>query len=198
MKQIALTLIIIISACAVTLAQTFAKIDTTASVVVWKGSKVGGEHHGNLNLKSGKLIIEDQKITGGDFTVDMTTITNSDLTSKKWNKKLVNHLKSGDFFDTKNHPDAYFKINDISTAPSGNAGEYTISGDMTVKGITKPISFPAKVTIKDKLLTAKADVIIDRTAFDIQYKSGSFFDNLGDKLIHDNFELKINLTANLE
>lgn len=173
--------------------QTFAKIenvnvDPNSSKVVWLGKKVTGEHSGEVKIQDGSLTFEGKNFTGGKFTIDMSTITNTDITDKEYNKKLVEHLKGEDFFSTENNKTANFIINSVSKI-KGN--EYTIVGDLTIKGKTSPVTFQATVT-KNK---ARGTLKFDRTTYDIKYGSGKFFQNLGDKMIHDEIQLSIELTA---
>ena len=160
-------------------------IDASKSAIKWKGEKVTGSHFGKVNVKSGKLDMQNGKLVGGKIVVDMTSITNEDLEGE-WNTKLVGHLKSDDFFGVQKHPEATFTI---QRAVEAADGEYTVTGDLTIKGKTNPIKF--KANLKDGVATA--NVTIDRSNYDVRYGSGSFFDNLGDKTIYDNFDLEIKL-----
>jgi polyisoprenoid-binding protein YceI len=167
-------------------------VDVNQSSITWIGRKVTGEHTGKIKIASGKLIADAKALKGGDFTIDMTTITCTDLTGE-YMEKLLGHLKSDDFFSIEKNPVSKFEITNVSK-PTKNMA--TITGNLTIKGITKVISFPAFITIKGKTLKAEAKkVIVDRTQFDIRYGSKSFF-NLGDKAIDNDFELSINLLAN--
>ncbi|WP_299702444.1 YceI family protein [uncultured Pontibacter sp.] len=167
------------------------------SDITWNGKKVGGEHSGNINLQNGELVVADNQVVGGEFTIDMASITNTDLTDAKYNSDLVGHLKSDDFFGVEKHPTATFKINSISPIADAAAGQpnYNVEGDLTIKGKTNPVSFPATVNVENGVATAKADVIVDRAKYDVRYGSNSFFDNLGDKAIEDNFTVSLDITA---
>lgn len=160
-------------------------VNPSKSEIKWTGKKVTGSHYGTVNVKSGKLDMNAGKLVGGKIVVDMTSIACNDLEGE-WNGKLVGHLKSDDFFGVANHPEAVFTI---QRAVEAAAGEYTVTGDLTIKNITHPIKF--KANLKDGVATTK--VTIDRSKYDIRYGSGSFFDNLGDKTIYDEFELEISL-----
>ncbi len=169
------------------------KVNPGLSTLKWKGSKViGSSHTGNIKLKSGTLLMESDKLKGGNFTIDMTSITNSDIEDKKNRQKLVNHLESDDFFSVKQYPEATFKITSFVDKGDGN---YTINGDLTIKDKTEPISFPAIVMHKDSQVVASAKITFDRSKFDVRYGSGSFFDNLGDKAISDEIEMDVALIA---
>ncbi|MCM4155940.1 YceI family protein [Gramella sp. AN32] len=161
------------------------QVDIKNSTITWKGEKVTGSHHGTINLKSGHFKIEDEKILGGEFVMDMSSITVTDLSGE--NKgKLEGHLKSEDFFGVEKHPSAKLVI--TSAAQKGE-GNYGIVGDLTIKEQTHPITFDLKMDAN----SASTKLTIDRSKYDIRYGSGSFFDNLGDKTIYDNFELDVNL-----
>jgi len=168
------------------------KIDVNKSTVVWTGKKVTGEHTGNIKLKSGVLQHDGKVITGGAFDIDMTTITNTDLTDASYNQKLVGHLKSDDFFGVDKYPVANLKITEI-TYKGGD--QYEIGGDLTIKGKTNKIKFPATVSADGKVLNAKSKITVDRSKYDVKYGSKSFFEGLGDKTIYDDFDLEVNLVA---
>jgi polyisoprenoid-binding protein YceI len=168
-------------------------VNVSESKVVWLGKKVTGEHTGNINLKSGDLVINDGKLSGGSFVVDMNSITNSDIENEEYNGKLVGHLKSDDFFGVEKFPTAKFVIKDVKMQ---TATKYHIKGDMTIKGITHAVEFPAEISVLEDKAVASASITIDRSKYDVKYGSGSFFDNLGDKMIYDDFTLSITLVAN--
>ena len=130
--------------------------------------------------------MDGDKLVGGNFVVDMTTIQVTDLKAGKGKEKLEGHLKSTDFFGVEEHPTA--KLTVKRAARTGNT--YTVTADLTVKNITNPITFD--ITRDGSQMTA--NVTIDRSKFDVRYGSGSFFDNLGDKTIYDDFDLTVNLT----
>lgn len=175
-----------------TLSATTLKLDTKASKLTWYGKKVTGGHDGHLSIKSGEVKFEKENLVGGEFILDMNTITNNDVESPEWKAKLVDHLKSDDFFNVKKFPTAKFTI---KKAEKEKGDTFKITGDLTVKGITHSINFPAKITGSGNIRVADATVKIDRLKWDIKYNSGKFFDakKLGDKLIYDEIELKMNL-----
>ena len=170
------------------------KASPNQSTVKWLGKKVTGEHYGKINVQDAALDIKNGKLTGGKFTIDMNSITCDDLEDEGYNKKLVGHLKSDDFFGVEKFPTASFVITEVKSTGSD---AYNVKGDLTIKGITKQIEFPATVKIDGNTSTAIAKVVIDRSDFDVRYGSESFFDGLGDKMIYDDFELDINLVAAL-
>jgi hypothetical protein len=168
-------------------------VDVNRSEITWLGKKVTGEHHGKIVLKKGGFHFADAQLTGGIFVIDMNTITNEDLKDPGMNEKLVNHLKSDDFFGVAKHPEATLEVTDVE---DHGDGKYHLTGNITIKGITETIEFPAKIEDMGSSYAAEADITIDRSKFDVRYGSGSFFDNLGDKMIYDDFNLKISLVAN--
>lgn len=163
-------------------------VDTKKSNIEWKGKKVSGEHYGNIEIKKGSFTVEDNKITRGTFEVDMLTIDNVDLTSPERNKRLVDHLKSDDFFSVADYPVSTLVI--TSSTPFKN-GEAEVKGNLTIKGETHPVTFVAKENGNGytALLT------IDRTKYNVRYGSGKYFDNLGDNMIYDDFTLDVNLVT---
>lgn len=161
------------------------KVNVEASKISWTGEKLTGSHEGTINLKDGYFEMEDGKLIGGEFRADMTSIIVTDLEGDS-KGKLEGHLNSDDFFGVKDYPTATFVIN---TAAEKSNGVYGISGDLTIKGKTNPIAFDLKMDGN----TATTKLVIDRTKYDIRYGSGSFFDDLGDKTIYDEFTLDIML-----
>ncbi len=163
----------------------------------WKGSKIGGEHVGNIDIKKGELTIANNQVTGGTIVMDMTTISNTDLPDEETQGKLIGHLKSDDFFSVETYPNATFNITSIAPVANAAAGEpnYTVTGDMTIKDKTNQVTFPAYITTENGVTKAKADVTIDRSKFDVRYGSKSFFDNLGDKVISDEFVVTFDVVA---
>ena len=183
LKSLALALVVVLSTLTVT-AQT-KKVDASKSSINWIGKKVTGQHNGTVNMKDGKLVFKGKKLVGGSFNVDMTSLTSTDLTGE-YLGKLNGHLKSEDFFGTEKFPTAtlVFKKAKLKTP-----NVYTIIGDLTIKGITNPITFDL-ATAKN---TAKTTFKVDRTKYDIKYNSASIFSAIGDKAISDDFELAVAL-----
>jgi polyisoprenoid-binding protein YceI len=161
------------------------KIDAAKSTINWVGKKVTGEHSGTVNFQEGNLIFKSGKVVGGNFTVDMTSMTTTDLTGD-WKGKLDGHLKSDDFFGTEKFKTATLVFKKIAAKANG---VYAVTGDLTIKGVTNPITFDLAV----KGNTASTKLTIDRTKYGIKYNSKSFFDSIGDKAIYDDFELNVNL-----
>lgn len=172
--------------------ETTYKVDAQKSNIAWNGKKVTGEHSGNIKLGGGTLLAAGTKISKGSFSINMNSITCTDLQGE-WADKLVGHLKADDFFGVEKFPTSTFVITKV--APAAN-GTVNVSGNLTIKGISKPLSFPATVAVNGNTLTATAKgVKVDRTKYDIRYGSKSFFDSIGDKAIDDEFTLDITLVA---
>lgn len=168
-------------------------VNTAESYIVWKGYKVTGSHNGKVMIKNGELQLDEAgMLTGGGFDIDMTTISCDDLEGE-WADKLIGHLKSDDFFGVANYPTAKFVITNVVSR--GKPGEYKVVGNLTIKETTKEIKFNTVLKETEGKNVATADITIDRSEFDIRYGSGSFFDNLGDKTIYDEFELSVNLVT---
>lgn len=166
-------------------------VDPSKSKIHWTGKKVvGGSHNGELKVKSGELEMKNDQITKGKIVVDMQSLTNTDLEDKEYNAKLVGHLKSDDFFSVEKYPTATF---DVKKATRFNNGKSVIIGEITIKGIKKPVT--AEVTKKNDY-TYTTNITLDRSQFDVRYGSNSFFDNLGDKAIDNNFILEITIATN--
>ncbi|MBK8424842.1 MAG: YceI family protein [Lewinellaceae bacterium] len=168
------------------------KVDTSASIVNWKAYKVTGQHNGSVNLKSGAFQFTDGKLTGGSFEIDVTTIKVLDMQGDMAGK-LEGHLKSDDFFSAAKNPTSTFVITKV--ASRGTPGNYRVTGNLTIKGITKEVKFDATLNVVDGKATGEAFMKIDRTDFNIQYRSGNFFENLGDKTIYDEFDLNVVISA---
>lgn len=169
------------------------QVDVKNSVIEWKGYKVTGKHNGTILIKNGNLDFEGDQLVGGSFEIDMPSITVLDLEGN-WKEKLEGHLKSDDFFGVEAFPVATFKITQVISR--GTPGDYKVVGDLTIKGITKEIKFLTNLQEEGDKVKATADVQIDRSEFNVRYGSGSFFDNLGDNTIYDEFDLTINLVVN--
>ncbi len=163
------------------------EIAGTRSRIEWVGRKVTGSHNGTINVKNGELILNDGKIAGGRFTFDTTSIDVLDITDPDTKAQFTGHLTSDDFFSSQNYPEASFEI----TSATGNH----VVGNLTIKGITHPVAFDTEVIVGDGLLTATARVVVDRTKYDMKFRSGSFFQNLGDTLIFNDFDLYVSIIA---
>ncbi|HIB48792.1 MAG TPA: YceI family protein [Flavobacteriaceae bacterium] len=174
---------VVISATAFTNPMTMKKkIDIKESQIEWKGKKILGSHTGTIQLKDGYLEMDGENLVGGMFTVDMSTITVTDLEGE--NKgKLEGHLKSNEFFGVENHPTSVLVINSATK----DRNTYEVQANITIKGHTEPVTFDLEMGAS----AAQTSFKIDRTKFDIRYGSGSFADNLGDNAISDKFTLDV-------
>lgn len=164
-------------------------VNSEKSTLKWHGKKVTGEHYGNIMLKEGWLEIKDNAITGGTFVIDMTTITCTDLEDAGYNAKLVGHLKSDDFFGVEKFPTAQLVIKETTGFKNGKA---MVKAHLTIKGKTNAIEFEA---VKNGG-NYEAIITVDRSKYDVKYGSSSFFENLGDKVIYDEFTLDVKLVTN--
>ena len=162
------------------------KVNTETSKVTWKGYKFAGSHNGSIALKEGELVFENDKLSSGNFVVDMTSISVDDLEAGKGKEKLEGHLKADDFFGTATHATSSLKFTKV-TATGKNS--YEVVGDLTIKGITKAVTFDMSIYGSK----ATASLKIDRTKYDIHYGSSNFTDTLKDKAIFDEFDLVVDL-----
>ena len=164
-------------------------LDNMNSSIKWTGKEITTKtHYGSLKFKEGKINMKDDKIISGMFIVDMKSINCQDLSGSSKNY-LESHLKSEDFFGVDIYPEASLTI---KSSKRSNNGNYLADGDITIKGITQPVSF--KISFKNN--EAEAKLTFDRTKHNVTYRSGNFFQNLGDKLIYDDIEIKAQLTFN--
>lgn len=173
-------------------AKTSFDVLSNKSILKWTGKKVTGKHFGKVKINKGKLEFEGQDLKGGEFEIDMSSIMVEDLTDKEWNTKLVNHLKSDDFFSVNKHKTAKIVIKDVIF---GKGGTYNVTADLTIKGVTKPVLFDAAVTRTKNQVEAKAKIVFNRTHWNVKYRSGNFFKDLGDKMIYDDVEIDVTLVA---
>jgi polyisoprenoid-binding protein YceI len=168
-------------------------VDVEKSSITWVGKKVTGQHNGTINLKEGSLVMAEGKLTGGSFVIDMTSISNLDMAGKDGQGKLEGHLKSADFFNVAEYPTATLTISNV--VHRGVEGSYKVTADLTIKGITKPVKFNTQISEENGMKVAIADITVDRSDYNVRYGSGSFFENLGDKTIYDEFELSVKLAV---
>jgi polyisoprenoid-binding protein YceI len=191
LTSVALLLLVIISSAfiAPVLKPVTYKVDVEKSTLTWVGKKLTGSHNGTIDLQSGSLQFNGKKLAGGDFAINMTSIKDADKSAK-----LEGHLKADDFFGTDKFATSTFAIKKVA-AGSGNT--VNVTGDLTIKGVTNSITFPAAIVWNaDGSVTASADkVLVDRTKYGIKYRSKGMFPDVGDKMIYDDFELAIKLVA---
>ena len=162
-------------------------VDVEASSLAWKGTKPTGAHNGVVVIKDGDLLVENGKITGGEFEIDMTSIKVLDIPAdNEGNGKLVGHLTSADFFDVATYPTSKFVITNVED----KGGKIHVTGNLTLKDVTKSITIPATVSTENGVTTFESEkFMVNRADFNVKYGSKSFFDNLKDKFIDDNMEL---------
>jgi polyisoprenoid-binding protein YceI len=186
------TLLFTLAFTAFSIVPEVASVNTAESTITWTAKKVTGQHHGKVPITSATLDYQNGKILGGTFEMDMTSLTVEDITDPGMNKKLTDHLKSDDFFSVEKHNKSKFVV---TNAKSTNGKDYELTGDLTIKNITKPVTFPVKVNVAGGKITATGKLTFDRTDYDIKFRSGSYFENLADKMIYDDVELDVKLVA---
>ena len=169
--------------------------EVTDGKVYWAATKVGGAHNGDFTVSKGKLAVENGMVTSGVFMIDITAMTEVTLEGSDMHAKFLGHMQSPDFFDAANHPSGKFTI--VSVEPlEGNAeANYTVKGNLELKGISKSISFPANIAVMEgKVSVVTPKFTINRTEWDMKYKSG-IIGTAADKIIHDDVSLNVQLTA---
>lgn len=172
-------------------------IDYKTSSIQWHGEKVTGSgHDGTIRVSSGQVTVKGGNVASGKVKVDMNGIACTDLADKEMNANLINHLKSEDFFNTVKFPDANFEVVSVTASKDAAGNTHTIKGKLTIKGITKEVSFPAKVSGTDTNVTINGVLTVDRSQYDVRYGSETFFGSLGDQAISNNMRLTFNLIAN--
>lgn len=163
----------------------------TDSRVAWTGSKLNGQHTGTFMIPDGKISVENNKVVSAKVMIDITTLNCTDLEAGKGKEKLEGHLLSPDFFDVEANPKAMFVTTSITDDANGMS---KVTGNLTLMGTTKSITFPAKITVTDTGVDVVSDdFTINRTDFNMKYGSASFFDDLKDKAINDAVGIKITL-----
>ncbi len=170
-------------------------IDPATGLVEWKGFKPTGQHNGTLAIKSGSLYMNENTPVGGEFVIDMQSLKVLDIQDPEFNVKLTGHLRSPDFFDVEANPEAKFVITQIVRSKESKTS-YTLTGNLTIKGISKSVSFVTDVTTEGESFTGSTpEFTIDRAAYDIKFKSKKFFDDLKDDFINDEIALVIKISG---
>lgn len=175
--------------------QANSNIDLEKSQIEWTGKKIAGSHNGTISLISGNLEIENNDIIRGEFVINMNSIICTDIESKESNLRLVNHLKNDDFFSVEKFPTSKIVINKAEKLKENKEGwTHNIYADLTIKGITKEIVFKSKMKTdsKDKR-SVYAEIIVDRSQYDVRYGSTTFFSNLANKAIDNEMFFKVKL-----
>ena len=166
------------------------QIQNASSTVNWTGKKVLGLHTGSINVESGFIDIIDGKIAVGNIKIDMTSIVISDIEDPKTNSDFLAHLQNADFFSVDKFKTAKLEI---TSSVQKEKNTFLINGNLTIRDITHPVSFNANVEVFTDFLHSMGELVINRTMYNIHYGSGKLFDNLGDKLIYDDFVLQFKL-----
>lgn len=174
---------------------TMVAVDTEASVINWIGAKFTGDQHtGTINIADGNLLVEGDQLVGGKFAIDMSTIAVTDETPDGGKAKLVGHLSTGDFFEVEKFPTATFEITSVEAVTGKEDATHSITGNLTMKDITKSITFPAEVRIADNIAAQTTQFVIDRTQWGVMYNSTAA-GALKEKAIKDEIALKITLRS---
>lgn len=160
-------------------------VDNSKSTINWEAKKVVGGHVGHISMKEGTVKVNGNAVTGGTFVIDMPSLECTD------NGRVTGHLKNADFFDVEKFPTATFVISKVD----GSGANARVTGKLTIKGITKDLTFPANIAVNGNTLTTKATVKVDRLEYDIRFRSSRFFADLGDRAIEDEFTLTLDITA---
>jgi polyisoprenoid-binding protein YceI len=174
------------------------EIDIENSIVGWTGRNARYAHHGKITIKAGHISMKDENLVSGELILDMATINDDDLTDDMWRGVLESHLKSSDFFDVENFPEASFKFEVAEKINGAHVGRpnYSVNGSLTIKGVTNPISFLAMIVpMEDGSINGQAHLDFDRTLWNVRYGSEKFFDKLGMHLVNDIVSLELFLVA---
>ncbi len=166
-------------------------VDTTESVLTWKGSMLlaSEDHVGYVYISKGELMMEKGQLVGGTVEIDMNSIEYKDKEDKN---TPVKHLKSSDYFDVEKFPISTIAITKVASV---NSKTIEVTGNLTIKGVTLPVTFPAKMEVNDGILQANGKLIIDRTDWGIRYRSGKFYDDFADQIVSDDIEFHIKIAA---
>ena len=163
-------------------------VDLEKSSIKWVGRKLASSHDGTIQISSGNIEMRGDEFHSAEFIVDMTTIINSDIENEKYRSKLEGHLKNEDFFNVDSFPESKLKVTNSTKL---HDDKYNFKGDLTIKGITHSVDFEGKLIKAENKFSSIIQLVFDRTLWEIQYGSGKFFDDLGDRMILDDVELEI-------
>lgn len=176
------------------------KFQPTQSEVAWKGQNIlGDSHNGTISVKKGEFYVYNGQLLGGHVDIDMTSIVVLDIEDPGMNGRLKGHLESDDFFSVATHPIAIIEFAEFQKIEGAASGEpnYRVLGNLTIKGITHGIAFDAVIDMAENKISAKSDLVFDRSKYEVRFGSGKFFDNLGDNLILDDINLNVEVVAQL-
>lgn len=191
-----LTIALFVSAAVPVVGQATFTVHPPAAKILWKGRQVTGEHSGTIRMQAGTIDWGDQGLVGAEIEMDMTTITDTDM-ERQWAAELEDHLRSPDFFNTTAFSTAAFRTTHVAPIDDAGAGKpnYRVTGDLTIKGITHPVTFDVLAWKDNRTVHAAGTLLFDRTLYDIKFRSGRFFDLLGDRMIDDMVELTFDVTG---
>jgi polyisoprenoid-binding protein YceI len=171
-------------------------LNESASTVYWEGSKPGGRHHGTIEVVNGTALTDGETIVGGTFELDMTSIRNNDIENEGMKQRLLDHLKSEDFFYVEKYPKSSFTITSVQPV-NGDPAMHTVTGDLTIRGNTKQISFPAEISMDDHMIHARTgEITLDRTSWEVNHRSKSIFAQLKDNFIDDQMIVSLDIHLN--
>jgi len=169
-------------------------VDAGNSKMYWRGTKPTGTHDGTINVSGGQFMVADGKVVGGMVEIDMTTIANVDLAADEEKKaQLEGHLKSPDFFNVAEHPKAMLEVTKLEAGEGEN--NYNVSGNLTIKGITHEVTFPAMMMMEEGKMMAKANFKLDRSKWNVTFGSKSFPELLGEVVVSDDMDIVLDLQA---
>lgn len=169
------------------------KVNTRESKVNWLGTKPGGQHNGIVTISEGTIYMKNGELAGGSFVIDLNSIENTDIESETWSKKLVDHLKSEDFFYVEKFPQGIFTITEVANSDGDN---YKLTGNLELRGVIKTIRFNANISFENEVFKASTPkLILDRTQWNIEAMSKSVFTDLKDRYVDDEMQIEIDLVA---
>jgi polyisoprenoid-binding protein YceI len=167
-------------------------VDTTKSEIGWSAKSVSDTHYGKVQLSKASLEFKDSKLVGGAFEINMNTITVEDIKDAKHNSDFIRHITTGDFFQTDQFPTASFKIADVQPI---SESEFIVSGNITIKAITKPIQFKATIRKVNEIRTASATIVLDKNQFGIEYGGKDKPGSQKEWFIYNDFTLNVNIVS---
>ena len=179
-----------------TTASSTYQINTASSEVTWQGFKPGDSHNGTIKLTSGSINMDGESIVGGEFVIDMSTITATDADlDEEGNTKLTGHLRSADFFHVDSLGTSMFEITKVVELKDSDLGSHSVYGNLTMNGITKNVQFPANIACVDNTCTTMAEFNIDRTNWGIEFMSKKILGELADRFVNDEITIGLNIVS---
>ena len=177
------------------IAQDTYTMDSKASTIRWKGEKFLGQHTGTLQLKGGSFLVRSGQVQQGSFIIDMRSLENEDLEGDR-RQELEEWLRSKEMFNTRRYPNVKFKISSVQPLPEKN--QYQVEGMLTIKEISHTVTFPASINIEGASARVSAEIVFDRTLWNLNYESGGLVGGLANTAIHDEVTVTVDLEANAE